>query len=120
MIPLDVFGSESVAATLLEQVRWRDGVECPRCRSDLTVKNGNYGPFQRYLCKDRDRTFNDKIGTIFAHSKIALRRWLFSSNPSSTVTENTLMALSTSTPVRTTGRCCDRGSRPIEASRRIS
>ena len=78
MIPLDVFGSESVAATLLEQVRWRDGVECPRCRSDLTVKNGNYGPFQRYLCKDCDRTFNDKTGTIFAHSKIALRKWLFS------------------------------------------
>jgi hypothetical protein len=25
MIPLDVFGSESLAADLLEQVRWRDG-----------------------------------------------------------------------------------------------
>jgi hypothetical protein len=24
MIPLDVFGSESVAADLLQQVRWRD------------------------------------------------------------------------------------------------
>ena len=36
------------------------------------------GNFQRYLCKDCDRTFNDKTGTIFAHSKIALRKWLFS------------------------------------------
>ena len=78
MIPLDVSGSESLAADLLEQVRWRDGVECPRCRSDLTVKNGSYGPFQRYLCRNCDRTFNDKTGTIFAHSKIALRKWLFS------------------------------------------
>jgi transposase-like protein len=78
MIPLDVFGSESVAAALLQQVRWRDGVICPRCRSDLTVRNGSYGPFQRYLCKDCDRTFNDKTGTIFAHSKVALRKWLFS------------------------------------------
>ncbi|ELZ81078.1 ISH4-type transposase [Haloferax elongans ATCC BAA-1513] len=78
MIPLDVFGSESLAADLLEQVRWRDGVECPRCRSDRTVKNGSYGPFQRYLCKNCDRTFNDKTGTIFAHSKVALRKWLFS------------------------------------------
>ncbi|WP_254533979.1 IS1595 family transposase [Natrinema gelatinilyticum] len=78
MIPLDVFRSESVAADLLQQVRWRDGVTCPRCRSDLTVRNGSYGHFQRYLCKDCDRTFNDKTGTIFAHSKIALRRWLFS------------------------------------------
>jgi transposase-like protein len=78
MIPLDVFGSESLAANLLQQVRWRDGVSCPRCRSDRTVKNGSYGAFQRYLCKNCDRTFNDKTGTIFAHSKVALRKWLFS------------------------------------------
>ncbi|ELZ06287.1 Insertion element protein [Natrialba chahannaoensis JCM 10990] len=78
MIPLDVFGSESVAADLLQQVRWRNGVTCPRCRSDRTVKNGSYGHFQRYLCKNCDRTFNDKTGTIFAHSKVALRKWLFS------------------------------------------
>jgi transposase-like protein len=38
----------------------------------------SYGPFQRYLCKDCDRMFNDKTGTIFAHSKVALRKWLFS------------------------------------------
>jgi len=78
MIPLDVFSSESLAADLLQQVRWRDGVKCPRCRSDRTVRNGSYGAFQRYLCKDCDRTFNDKTGTIFAHSKVALRKWLFS------------------------------------------
>jgi len=78
MIPLDVFGSESVAADLLQQVRWRNGVSCPRCRSDRTVKNGSYGYFQRYLCKNCDRTFNDKTGTIFSRSKIALRKWLFS------------------------------------------
>ncbi len=74
MIPLDVFRLESVAADLLEQARWRDGVTCPRCRSDRTVSNGSYREFQRYLCKNCDRTFNDKTGTIFAHSKIALRR----------------------------------------------
>ncbi len=77
MIPLDMFRSESVAADLLQQVCWRDGVACPRCRSDRTVRNGSYREFQRYLCKS-DRTFNDKTGTIFAHSKVALRRWLFS------------------------------------------
>ena len=78
MIPLDVFDLESVAADLLQQVRWRGGVSCPRCRSDRTVRNGSYREFQRYLCKNCDRTFNDKTGTIFAHSKVALRRWLFS------------------------------------------
>jgi len=78
MIPLDTFGSESVAADLLQQVRWRDGVECPRCRSDRTVRHDSYREFQRYFCKRCDRSFNDKTGTIFAHSKIALRKWLFS------------------------------------------
>ena len=78
MIPLDVFGSESLAADLLQQVRWRDGVTCSRCRSDCMVRNGSYREFQRYLCEDCDRTFNDKTGTIFAHSKVVLRRWLFS------------------------------------------
>jgi len=45
MIPLDVFGSEAVAANLLQQVRWCDGVTCPRCRSDRTVRNGSYRSF---------------------------------------------------------------------------
>lgn len=52
MIPLDVRGSESIVVDQLQQVRWRDGVFCPRCCSDRTVRNGRHGHFQRYLCKD--------------------------------------------------------------------
>lgn len=48
MIPLDAFGSGTVAVDLLQQPRLRDEGLCSRCRSD--------------------RTFNDKIG---------LRKWLF-------------------------------------------
>ncbi|WP_274595407.1 transposase, partial [Halorubrum sp. SS7] len=45
MVPLDVFGSESVAADLLQQVRWRDGVSCPRCRPDQPAAlSGRPGP----------------------------------------------------------------------------
>ncbi|MFB6148959.1 MAG: IS1595 family transposase [Halobacteriales archaeon] len=75
MIPLKVFVSEASAADLLRQVRWRDGVYCPHCRSDSVIKYGSYRVFQRYRCKDCDQTFNDKTGTIFAYSKIALRLW---------------------------------------------
>ncbi len=77
MFPVSRLVSESAAANLLQQVRWRDGVECPRCRSDLKVRNGGYREYQRYLCKNCGRTFNDKTGTIFAHSKLSLK-----SNPS--------------------------------------
>ncbi len=69
------FVSESAAADLLAQVRWRNGVECPRCRSDRMVRNGSYREFQRYLCKNCGRSFNNKTGTIFAHSK--LKEWYF-------------------------------------------
>ena len=54
----------------LEQVRWREGLCCPRCQSESVIKHGSYREYQQYLCKDCDRTFNDKTGTIFAHAKI--------------------------------------------------
>jgi len=41
------------------------------------IKHGSYPEYQRYLCKDCDRTFNDKIGTIFANAKIGLDKLLF-------------------------------------------
>jgi len=41
------------------------------------IKYGSYREYQRYLCKDCDRTFNIKTGTIFAHAKIGLNKLLF-------------------------------------------
>jgi len=75
MFPIKTFISERRAANLLEQVRWRDGVYCPRCRGESVIRYGSYRVFQRYLCKDCDRTFNDQTGTIFEHSAVALRKW---------------------------------------------
>ncbi|GAB6880421.1 IS1595-like element ISH4 family transposase [Halorubrum gandharaense] len=75
MFPIKTFVSERRAANLLEQVRWRDGVYCPRCRGESVIRYGSYRVFQRYLCKDCDRTFNDQTGTIFEHSTVALRKW---------------------------------------------
>jgi transposase-like protein len=77
MFPFEVLTSEASAANLLQQVRWRDGRYCPRCRSESVIKHGSYRPYQRYLCKDCDRTFNDKTGTIFAHANIGLDKLLF-------------------------------------------
>ncbi len=39
------------------------------------IRYGSYRVFQRYLCKDCDRTFNDQTGTVFEHSAVALRKW---------------------------------------------
>ncbi|ELZ33148.1 transposase (ISH4) [Halorubrum tebenquichense DSM 14210] len=75
MFPIKTFVSERRAANLLEQVRWRDGVYCPRCRGESMIRYGSYRVFQRYLCKDCDRTFNDQTGTIFEHSAVELKKW---------------------------------------------
>jgi transposase len=75
MMPIKTFVSERRAANLLAQIRWRDGVYCPRCRAESVIRYGSYRVFQRYLCKDCDRTFNDQTGTVFEHSVVALRNW---------------------------------------------
>jgi transposase-like protein len=75
MIPLKTFVSERRAANLLQQVRWHDGVYCPRCRAESVIRYGSYRVFQRYRCKNCDRTFNDQTGTPFEHSSVALRKW---------------------------------------------
>ncbi|SIS20350.1 Transposase zinc-ribbon domain-containing protein [Natronorubrum thiooxidans] len=77
MFPVEVFRSETSAANLLEQVRWREGLQCPRCQSESVIKYGSYREYQRYRCKNCGRTFNDKTGTIFAHAKIGLDKLLF-------------------------------------------
>jgi transposase len=75
MMPIKTFVSERRAANLLQQIRWRDGVYCPCCRGESVIRYGSYRVFQRYLCKDCDRTFNDQTGTVFEHSEVALRKW---------------------------------------------
>jgi len=57
------------------QGHWRDGVYCPRCCAEFAIRYGSYRVFQRYLCRNCDRTFNDQTGTVFEHSAIALRKW---------------------------------------------
>jgi len=77
MFPFELLSSEESAANLLEQVRWLEGLCCPHCRSESVIKHGSYREYQWYLCKDCDRTFNDKTGTIFAHAKIGLETLFF-------------------------------------------
>jgi transposase-like protein len=77
VFPFELLSSEASAANLLQQVRWREGLQCPRCRSESVIKYGSYRAYQRYRCKDCGRTFNDKTGTIFAHAKIGLDKLFF-------------------------------------------
>ena len=77
MFPFELLSSEANTANLLEQVRWRESFCCPLCRSESVIKHGSYREYQRHLCKNCDRTFNDKTSMIFAHANIGLDKLLF-------------------------------------------
>jgi transposase-like protein len=67
---------ESWCTSLLRNVRWDKGrVECPRCNSYNIKKDGQYRSYQKYLCKQCKRWFNDKTGTVFHYSHMPLKKW---------------------------------------------
>jgi transposase len=39
------------------------------------TRYGSYRLYQRYLCKDCSRTFDDETATVFEYSSIPLRKW---------------------------------------------
>ena len=66
--------------TFLEQQRWPDGVQCPKCGADepytITRKSNTKNKVRSfYKCRDCKRQFTATVGTIFEDSKIALSKW---------------------------------------------
>src|SRR5204863_1012337 len=56
-------------------LRWSDGMLCPRCGSDDVSYLPNARVFKCYKKHDRQK-FSLKVGTIFEDSPIALEKWL--------------------------------------------
>ncbi len=50
-------------------------VLCPRCQSNNIKKDGHYRSYQKYFCKQCERWFNDKTGTVFHYSHTPLKVW---------------------------------------------
>ncbi|MDI6892932.1 MAG: IS1595 family transposase [Actinomycetota bacterium] len=74
----DFMPTEERCAEVLRELRWKDGVRCPRCHSKKVVKYGKWGQYcQRYRCDDCRCYFNDLTGTIFEGSKIDLREFIY-------------------------------------------
>ena len=63
----------------IRDMRWPDGVTCPRCASDSVIKNGrdDTQPLrQRYECRACRQRFDDLTDTIFAGHHLPLRTWI--------------------------------------------
>jgi transposase-like protein len=65
----------TLAHDLLDSLRWRGQVVCPRCKSKFT-RQVNTNVFRRlYRCLDCGYMFNSLAGTIFQGSKMSLNKY---------------------------------------------
>jgi transposase-like protein len=78
-----IFHDDKIARMALEAMRWPDGPVCPKSKcaaSGLAVaKMGGVKQSHRdglYRCKICRGQFTVTVGTIFASSKVPLRKWL--------------------------------------------
>ena len=70
---IERFPDEKAAFEYIEGRRWPDGVACPRCGS----KNIHQQPDYRYHeCRDCERVFTVRTGTVFERSHVPLHKWL--------------------------------------------
>jgi transposase-like protein len=66
------FGSEDKCHAFLEDLRWPDGVRCPRCDSNRISRIKARRQFDCDACRYQ---FSIRVGTIFHDSKLPLWKW---------------------------------------------
>lgn len=69
---MDKFHSEERCHQYLEELRWPDGVTCPRCESK---KISRIEKRKQYDCDSCRYQFSVRVGTILHDSHLPLRKW---------------------------------------------
>lgn len=69
---VEKFGSEDKCHAYLEELRWPDGVKCPRCESD---KISRIKARRQFDCDGCRYQFSVRVGTLFHDSKLPLWKW---------------------------------------------
>jgi len=65
--------------SVVRELRWPDGVQCPHCANPYVTKQGRDDTQrcrQRYRCLHCQRKFDDLTGTVFAGHHQPLRQWV--------------------------------------------
>lgn len=68
----EAFPDEQAAIDQLRLIRWRDGAECPYCKSKRVM---HFSDKRTHKCHDCRQRFSIKVGTIFEDTKLPLRKW---------------------------------------------
>jgi transposase-like protein len=69
---IERFGSEDRCHVYLEELRWPDGVRCPRCDSE---KISRIKARRQFDCDGCRYQFSVRVGTLFHDSKLPLWKW---------------------------------------------
>jgi len=79
MVNLQDLFDDAKCYQTIRDMRWPDGVTCPRCSSISVIKNGRddtHPDRQRYECRGCRQRFDDLSDTIFAGHHQPLRTWI--------------------------------------------
>lgn len=81
MMVSDLYNScvpdENFAMDFFRNIRWVDGVYCPKCKSFEIKKKGKEGRVNRYSCKSCGNNFSDFSNTMFHKSRVPMGAMLF-------------------------------------------
>ena len=67
----ETFGTDEKCRKALEQLRWKDGAKCPRCKCSATPIANRF----QYDCEACHYQFSVTAGTMFHDSHLSLWKW---------------------------------------------
>ena len=69
---MDEFGTDDKCREVLEELRWPQGIRCPRCKSKKVSRIEKRSQFDCDQCRYQ---FSTLSGTIFHDTHLPLRKW---------------------------------------------
>lgn len=74
----DFAPSDERCIEVIQELRWKGGLRCVFCGSGVVVRRGkDRKGFQRYLCRNCGRSFNDRTKTVFDRSRLKPWEWFY-------------------------------------------
>nr|HID59083.1 IS1595 family transposase [Desulfobacterales bacterium] len=71
----EYIANEEACRELLREIRWPDGVECPKCREKKIWRLGEANNF-KYKCSQCKYKFTETSGTIFEKTRTPISKWV--------------------------------------------
>ena len=69
---MDKFHSEDACRSALAEIRWPNGVKCPKCQGERHAYDSERYVWDCYSCGYQ---FSAMVGTIFQDTKLPLSKW---------------------------------------------